>query len=129
MQGGSPEDSQSALPSASGPHAPTLLRAPDSSWGKVTGRGFAAGEKFTVAQLPLEGGTPACRGGAGLSGTKWGLTTASSRHSWAQLDKVNGEARPVRTALEAWGRGCLVAWPCTWRLGQGNWLVEWAWAG
>ena len=44
-----------------------------------------------------------------------GLTTASSRHSWAQLDKVNGEARLVRTALEAWGRGCLVAWPCTWR--------------
>lgn len=38
-----------------------------------------------------------------------GLTTASSRRSWAQLDKVNGEDRPVRTVLEAWGRAAW--WP------------------
>ena len=62
-----------------GPHAPTLPHAPDSSWVKVTGRGFASGEKLTVAQLPLEGGTPACRGGAGVGdegGSHYGLFEA-----------------------------------------------------
>lgn len=55
-----------------GSHVPTLLCVGLTSWVKVTGQGFAMGEKFTVAQLPLEGGTPARRGGAGPSGTKQG---------------------------------------------------------
>ena len=111
-----------------GPHAPTLPHAPD-----FLGEGDWAGlclrrKAYCCSASPGRRDTR-MQGRCRCWGRRGGLTTASWRRSWAQLDKVNGEDRPVRTVLEAWGRGCLVAWPCTRRLGQGNRLVEWAWAG